>query len=175
MAKKDVKKDVSVSKEGKQIKKFTPGRALSPFEEMEREMGHMFGRFGQGWLSPFHRGDPFWSDWEASFEGKLPSVDVIDRDEEVLIRAELPGVDKKDLDVSMTDNSVTIKGSTSTEKEEERGDYFRREVSRGEFSRTVSLPAEVDGVKAKASFKNGLLELTIPKTKKTKRHTIKVG
>ena len=76
---------------------------------------------GQGGLSPFHRGGPFWSDWEASFEGKLPSVDVIDRDEEVLIRAELPGVDKKDLDVSMTDNSVTIKGSTSTEKEEERG------------------------------------------------------
>ena len=63
---------------------------------------------------------------------------------------------------------------TSAEKKEEKGDYYRREMSKGEFSRTVGLPAEVDGAKAKASFKDGLLELTLPKVKKTTKHKIKV-
>jgi HSP20 family protein len=99
---------------------------------------------------------------------------VIDRDEEVILRAELPGVDKKDLDVSMTDDAVTIRGSCRSEEKEEKGDYFRREVSTGSFSRTVALPADVDGEKAKASFKDGLLELTLPKVKKAMRKAIKV-
>jgi len=174
MAKKETKKDVSVSDENKQIQKSTRGRALSPFEEMEREMEAMFGRFGHGWMRPFRWRGPFWGDMPAHFEGKVPNVDIIERDEEILVRAELPGVDKKDLDVSMSDNTVTIKGRARTEKEEEKGDYFHREVSSGEFSRTVRLPAEIDGEKAEASFKDGLLELTLPKLKKAKRHTIKV-
>ncbi len=175
MAKKDTKQDVSVSKEDKQMKRVTPRGALSPFEEMEREMEHRFRRFGHhGWMQPFRWGGPFWSDMAAPFEGKVPSVDVIERDEEILVRAELPGVDKKDLEVSLSDNTLTIKGSTKTEEKEEKGDYYRREVSTGSFSRTVRLPAEVDGDKVQSSFKDGLLELTLPKVKKAKRHTIKV-
>lgn len=172
MVEKDDKQEVSVSKESKDIQK--PARPLSMLEEMEREMERVFDRFGGGWMRPFHWERPFWRDLAAPFEGKSPSVDVIERDEEVLVRAELPGVDKSDLDVSMTDNTVTIKGSTRTEEKEEKGDYFRREVSSGTYSRTVTLPAEVDSAKAKASFKDGLLELTLPKTKKAKRRTIKV-
>ena len=99
---------------------------------------------------------------------------MIDRDGEIAIKAELPGVEKKDLDVSLTEDSVTIKGSTRHEQKEEKGDYYRCEISRGEFSRTVALPAAVDTTKAKASFKDGMLELVIPKTEARKRCTINI-
>ena len=110
----------------------------------------------------------------APFEGKTPKVDVIDRDNEVVVKAELPGVDKKDLDISVTRNSVTIKGSTSHEEKEEKGNVYRREISRGSYSRTLSLPAEVKEEQAKAKFKDGILELTMPKVEKSKRRSIKV-
>jgi HSP20 family protein len=174
MAKKRERKGIPVSKESTDIRSTTPGRAMSLFDEMERmerEMERVFGRFGRGWMRPLRW---TWPMWEEAMEAKIPSVDVIDRDDEVLVRAELPGVDKEDLDISMTDDTVTIKGTTRTEEKEEKGDYFRREVATGSFSRTVRLPAEVDGEKSQASFKDGLLELTLPKVKKSKRHTIKV-
>jgi hypothetical protein len=84
----------------------------------------------------------------AVFEGRMPSVDVIDRDNEILVRAEIPGVDKKDLDVSVTEDSVCIKGSVQHEEEEEKGEYYRRETSSGSFARTMILPSEVDTAKS---------------------------
>jgi len=105
----------------------------------------------------------------------MPRVDIVDRDDELVVKAESPGVDKKDLDISVTDNAVTIKGSTSHEEKEEKGDYYRCEISSGAYSRTLVLPSEVEADKAKANFKDGVLELTLPKLKKAKRHTIKVG
>lgn len=174
MANTDDKGNVPISKESKDIQKPALSRPLSIFEDMEREMERVFDRFGGGWMRPFRWERPFWRDMAVPFEGKPPSVDVIERDDEVLVKAELPGVDKNDLDVTMTDNTVTIKGSTRTEEHEEKGDYFRREVTSGSYSRTVTLPAEVDGANAKANFKDGLLKLTLPKVKKAKRHTIKV-
>lgn len=168
------KKDVSVKKEKREMQPFGRGRMLSPFDEMEREMERWFDHFGRNWIHPFRSRRPFWADFEEAFEGKIPSVDVIDRDNEVLIRAELPGVDKKDLEVTLTDDALTIKGTSKSETEEEKGDYYRREVSSGSFSRTVLLPTKVDGDKASSSFKDGLLELTLPKVKSTERKTIKV-
>ena len=91
-----------------------------------------------------------------------------------MIEAELPGVAKDDLDVSMTENSVTISAKTSREEKEEKGDYYRREMSRGAFSRTVPLPVEVDGSKAKATFKDGVMRLVLPKSEPAKRRRIKV-
>ena len=90
------------------------------------------------------------------------------------LRAELAGVDKKDVDVSLTDSTVTIKGSTRREEKEEKGNYYRCEISRGSFAHTVSLPVEVDDSKAKAIFKDGLLEISVPKKEKAKRHSITV-
>ena len=78
------------------------------------------------------------------------------------------------MDVSLTENTLTIKGTTKHEEQEEHGDYFRREMSRGTFSRTVALPAEVDDGKAKASFKDGVLQLNLPKAETSKRRSIKV-
>lgn len=159
-------------KESKQaVQKVEPARAVSPFEEMERMFEKYFSR---AWPRPFSFEWPSLPKSLAPFEGKAPSVDVIDREDEVVVKAELPGVDKKDLDISVTQNTVTIKGSTSHEEKEEKGDYYRCEMSRGSYSRTLSLPADVDESKAKATFKNGVLELTLPKQAKSKRTSVTV-
>jgi HSP20 family protein len=110
----------------------------------------------------------------ALVEAKMPKLDIVERDNEVVVRAELAGVDKKDIDVSVTDNTITIKGCTKKESREEQGDYFRSEISEGAFSRTATLPCDVDGKKAQANFTDGILELTIPKLEASKRHTVKV-
>jgi HSP20 family protein len=115
-----------------------------------------------------------WGGLPEPFEGRSPKVDVINRDNEVLVKAELPGVKKDDVNIQVTENSVTIRATTKHEKTEEKGEYCRRELSSGEFVRSVSLPADVDGAKAKASFKDGLLELTIPKLVESKRHSITI-
>jgi HSP20 family protein len=153
----------------------SPARAMSPFEEMEQAFERVYGRFfPRGWMRPSRWDIPHWGDLPMLFEGKHPKVDVIDRDDDILVKAEIPGVEKKDLDVTMTDNSVTIKGTVSHEKEVTKGDYYRKEISRGSFSRTVALPADVEGTKAEANYKDGVLELIIPKVTKSRRRKVTV-
>ena len=155
----------------KELPKVAPVTALSPFEEMDL----MFENFLQrSWMRPFGIERPLLRELEMPFKGKVPSMDVIDQDESILVRAEVPGVDKKDLDISVTENTVTLKGKSCHEEKEEKGDYYRCEISRGAFSRTVTLPHEVDADQAKAAFKDGMLELTLPKVKKTNRHTVQI-
>jgi len=146
-----------------------PLRLVDPFNEIERLIE---GFFPRGRSRP-SRWDLNWPA-AADLEAKAPRVDVIERDAEVLVRAELPGVEKDKLDISLTDDTVTIKATTEHEEKEEKGDYFRCEISRGAFSRTLTLPAAVNTEKAKASFKDGLLELTLPKLEQAKRRNIKV-
>lgn len=160
----------TVTKSG-DIQEARPAQSLAPYEEMDR----LFDQFlSRNWLSPFRSDWPGKSLLHTSLGTKIPNVNVIDRDNEIVIHCEVPGVDKKDLEVTMTDNTVTIKGSTRQEEKEEKGDYYRHEISRGSFSRTVSLPCDVDSGKTRSSFKDGMLELTAPKTKAVKRHTIKL-
>jgi len=120
------------------------------------------------------RGEWPWADFPSVYEGKFPRVDVIERDTEIVVKAEVPGIDKNDIDVQVTESAVTIKGSSRHEAKEEKGDYCRCEITRGGFSRTIALPAEVDGSKSKAAFKDGVLELTLPKVEASKRHRVKV-
>lgn len=155
---------------GQKLEKAGRAPAVSPWDEMDR---FFEGLMPRGWMRPFR-----W-EWPALGgmnypSGKFPRVDIIDRDEEVVVRAEVPGVQKKDLDVSVTDNTVCIKGSTRREEKEERGEYFRSELTTGSFSRTLALPGTVDSARAKATFKEGVLELVIPKIEESKRHSIKV-
>lgn len=125
-------------------------------------------------MRPFHLDLPSFRDLSTNFEERMPKVDVIDRDAEVMVRAEVPGVDKDDLDVSVTDHTVTIKGKTRHEEKEEKGDYYCCEISSGSFSRTVALPSDVDTESVEASFKDGVLELKMPKVAKAQRRTIKI-
>ena len=163
--------NVTTKQSQSEITKSHPSRVLSPFEEMER----MFENFSaKGWLRPFRWDSPLLGEMAAPFEGRTPNVDVIDRDGEILVKAELPGVEKKDLDISLTKNTVTIKGITRHQEEVEKGDYYRCEISGGSYMRMVTLPADIDEDKAKAKFKDGVLELTLPKVEKAHRRTIKV-
>lgn len=167
-------KETKKQNEGKEIQaspQVTRTRALSPFEEMDRLMESFFPR---QWLRPFRWDMPSWSELGAPLEIRSPRVDIIDRDNDIVVKAEIPGVKKEDLDVSMTESTVTIKGSSSHEEKQEKGNYYRCEISRGAFTRTVALPADVDTDKAKAVFNDGILELTIPKVEKSKRKSIPV-
>jgi HSP20 family protein len=162
---------VDVKKEKHQPKP-TQTRSLTRFEEMERDIERLFDQFlTGGFRLPFRR------DWPAvcwPTEGKSPRVDVVERDDEIVVRAELPGVDKKDLDVALTDNAVTIKATSSKQEREEKGEYYRQEISSGYFARTIGLPAGINGAACKAEFKDGLLELRIPKQEQAKRLKIEV-
>lgn len=150
-----------------------PSGSMRPFPDMESWFQEMFPRMmrPRSWE---------WPDWPSfgnisrPFEGKVPRVDVIDRDGEVLVKAELPGVSKENLEITTTDNTVTIKGTSRYEHKEEKGDYHRSEISHGVFARTVTLPAEVESDKADARFKDGLLELTLPKRPQQQGHKIQV-
>lgn len=146
-----------------------PSRALTPFEEMDL----LFDRLTHGLMT--RMGFPALGEAGWPFVANAPKVDVVDRGKELVVRAEIPGVSKEDLSISLTDDTLTIRGETHKETKEEKGDYHRREISRGSFLRTVSLPAEVAGERAKATFKDGVLELVLPKLDKPAGRKIEIG
>jgi len=115
---------------------------------------------------------PRWDKISGLLTEKVPSIDIVDRDKEVVVRAEVPGIDKKDLDVSISQRTLTIKGSSRKEEKKKEDDFFRHEIKTGSFSRTVQLPADVDANKAKANFKDGVIELTLPKVRASTRQSI---
>ena len=122
------KTEATASTKGQNIKQAAPVPVLHPFNEME----HWFeNTFPINWRRHFHGGWPTFGDFPSVFEGRMPTVDVINQDSEIQVRAEIPGVDKKDLDISVTEDSVSIKGSSKHEEKEEKGEYYRREISSG--------------------------------------------
>lgn len=179
-------KQAEKTENAKELQKVEPKAIMSPFEEMDQffersffdDMNRLFeNRFPMrwgGWRHPFRWERPSFTQLQPPFEGKTPSVDLIERDDDFVIKAELPGVDKKDINITVSNKVVTLEADASKEEKEEKGDYYRREISRGTYRRTLVLPVNVKENEAKAKFKSGILELTIPKVEKTKRTTIKV-
>jgi len=141
------------------------------FRNLERRLDDIFS---ENWGNPSKWELPEWSRLRK-LKFTTPRVDIVDRDDDIVVRADVPGVIKENLDVSFTDNTVTIKGSISEEKKEEKGDYFRNETMKGKFSRTMYLPSDVDGSKAESAFKDGVLEVVVPKLEKAKRIKVKVS
>ena len=160
----------SKKEEQKGLLRRSPG-GLASFEDRERWFDDMVAR---RWMRPFKWGIPEFSEFPSPFEGRYPKVDVIDRENEIVVRAELPGVAKEDLDVSMAENSLTIRASSHHEKKEEEGEYFRREMSRGEYQRTLAIPDNINEEGVQATFKDGILELKLPKAESSKRRKIDV-
>jgi HSP20 family protein len=165
------KGNVPVTTSNKEVAK-SSWPSIHPIADMERAFDRFFGRRWPSLLS--------WNNTPAvdtlfEFEGqRIPSLDMIDRDNEVVVRAEIPGIEKKDINVSLADNVLTIKGQTSTESKEEKGDYYRHEISTSSFARSVSVPATVDGSNVVANLKDGILEVKLPKTASSKRQNIAV-
>ena len=151
---------------------------LSRLENMEQRFEHMFSAnwpgsgLGQNLSHYFGRRQE--QHLPAIFDGRLPKVDVIDKDNEIIVKAELPGIEKHDIDVTMNNSMVTIKGSTHSEHKEEKDDYYHSEISSGSFCRTVSLPCKIDADDYTAKFKNGVLELTLKKIESAKKKSIKI-
>ena len=116
------------------------------------------------------------SDWmeEEGYEGQL-AVDAYQTDSDIVIKAPIAGVSPEDLEIGITDETLTIKGQRRESQEAERDNYFCQECYWGSFSRTYVLPAAVDPDKAQASLKNGILTIKIPKQEKTKTRTIQVS
>jgi HSP20 family protein len=105
---------------------------------------------------------------------RMPSVDVYEEKDSVVVKAELPGMKKEDIEVTLAGDTLTIKGEKKDDKEIKEDDYYRRERSYGSFLRSVALPSEVKGDQIKANFKDGVLEIRLPKTEEAKKKSIAV-
>ncbi|WP_455379249.1 Hsp20/alpha crystallin family protein [Petrachloros mirabilis] len=105
---------------------------------------------------------------------KAPSLDVFEEKDEIVVKADLPGMAKDEIEVTVTENVVTIKGEKKKEEEVKEKDYYRRERSYGSFVRSVQLPSEVKSDQIKANFKDGVLEVRMPKTEEAKKKSVSV-
>ncbi len=148
------------------------GRDVSPFRAMQRmadEMDRLFDDFGFGrrWLRPSWR--------ETGAELWAPEVEVFQKNHELTIRADLPGLKREDVTVDITDNDVTIQGERKHEKEEEREGYYRSERGYGSFCRVIPLPEGAISEQAKANFKDGVLEITIPAPPASKGRRLEIA
>ena len=142
---------------------------FDPFEQFRSEMDRMF----DNWLTPFTGRTSL---MDRSFGNFVPNIDVHETDKEVRVVAELPGMDQKDVEVTLVDGALQIRGEKREEHEENKRDFYRQEVRYGAFERMIPLPAEVDPDKVKAQFKKGVLKITLPKTAEAQsnRRTIPV-
>ncbi|MEI6644737.1 MAG: Hsp20/alpha crystallin family protein [bacterium] len=162
------KKDSSVERlGGKEDQVATLQRRMnSLFDDFFADFGGLLGE------SPFHIMRAAETPWFDS-----PNFEVSETEEEFRIKAELPGLDEKDIEVNVERDSVTIRGEKRREQEEKKRNYHFSEVSYGQFSRSFALPNGVDREKAQAQFKKGVLTLTLPKTEqaKTERKRIEIA
>jgi len=141
---------------------------VSPIEEMERWFEEAFRRpfFAPSWMPKFKL---------PEFGMSYPMVDIFEDGNDVVVKAELPGMKKEDIDVNISDDVITISGEKKSEEKVEKKEYYRLERSYGSFTRTLRLPAETQTDKAKASFKDGILEVRMPKTEAALQKTKKIS
>jgi HSP20 family protein len=142
-----------------------------PFDGLRQEVDRLFEDFGQGnWIRPFRSMQPLFrtADWTA------PAVDIAEKDKAFEITAELPGLDVKDVEVTLRNGNIVIKGEKQEHKEEKSKDYYLQERRFGSFERSFSMPDGVDSGKIDASFKNGVLTVTMPKTAEAQKPVKKV-
>ncbi|MEO0080644.1 MAG: Hsp20/alpha crystallin family protein [candidate division WOR-3 bacterium] len=141
------------------ITTWDPFREVSSLrEDMERLFDSMFGRL------PRERVETFWS----------PVLDIQETDDAIIVHAELPGMKKEDIKIQLSGDTLTISGERKFEAEQKGKTWYRVERAYGRFQRTIVLPAEVAGDKAKAAYKAGILELTLPKSEKAKAREITI-
>ncbi|HYA13460.1 MAG TPA: Hsp20/alpha crystallin family protein [Syntrophales bacterium] len=157
MAKEEAKKEVAKS-EG--------ARPLVPFLDAERWFDDFFRRAFTPISFPRLR--------VTATEDIMPDVDMFEDGGDIVVKAELPGIKKEDLEVTLTDDAITISGEKKKEEEIKKKDYYKWERSYGSFYRTLSLPAEVQADKVKSTFKDGVLEIRMPKSEKAKSKEVKV-
>jgi len=147
----------------------------APFESLRQEIERVFDDFGWGGY-PFRRSlfaaEPLFrreSSWAT-----MPAVDVVESERAYEITAELPGMDEKKIEVKVANGQLTIKGEKQEEKEEKKKDYYMQERHYGSFERSFEVPESVDVDKIEASFKKGVLTVTLPKKAEAQKPAKKV-
>lgn len=143
-------------------------REENPMTTFQKEINHLFGRFFDEFPTP-------WGETGLWKEGTFtPKVNVSETDKEIQITAELPGMDEKDVEVSLENDVLRIRGEKKQEKEEKGKNYHRIEHSYGSFERAIPLPSEILADKVNASFKKGVLSITMPKSEKALEKSRKI-
>jgi HSP20 family protein len=138
--------------------------AWNPLRDLARAERDMEELFGRPLRWPFGNGERGW----------VPAVDMIDGKDEIVLRADLPGVEEKDIEVTVEDGALTIRGERKEEREETKDTYYFSERTYGAFARTLTLPAGVERDKVKAIFAKGVLEVHLPKAKEAKGTKVEV-
>ena len=151
------------------IERWKPNRAVIPWqpfrelEEMERRFNDAFGRtFAPTWWPTLHT-----EEW-------VPVIDVFEKEDKYVVKAEVPGMKKEDIDISLLGDTLTIRGEKTAESESKKENYYHRERSYGSFFRAVALPSNVDADKIEANYADGVLEVVLPKTAEVKPKKIAV-
>jgi HSP20 family protein len=149
-----------------------PRAPFGKVSRLEQDIERVFNDF---WRRPFLSlwGPDHW--WPArSLSLQMPVVDVYEEKDDVVVKAEIPGLSKEDIEVTLTESSLTIQGEKKKEEEIKEKNYYCSERSSGSFARRLELPVEVKTDQAKASFKDGILKIRLPKTDEAKKRRVKV-
>lgn len=148
----------------KQLSKYQP--PVAPVNTLRREMDRIFNE-----LIPFS-----WrvDDTEPSMTSWTPTTDMMETDDEYLLEVELPGLTKKDIHITCQDNVLSIEGEREYEKKNDQPGYLRSERSYGAFKRSIILPTSIVEDKVKATFKDGILRVSVPKAEKSKRKAVPI-
>ena len=149
------------------IIKWEPRKTFNPFFGLTRMHDDLDRLFSSVWRSQDDNGDFFPSDL-------TPAVDIYEEKDNLVIKADMPGIDSKDLDINITGDTLTIKGQKQKEEETKEKGYYRKERIFGSFQRSIVLPSTVNPDKVEASCKNGVLEITLPKKEEAKPKQISV-
>ncbi len=163
--------------EDNQTQRTSAPQLWRPFETLRREIDRLFDDFDPGfWRSPFRSmfgPQPFWRrelSWTAA-----PAVDISESDKAYEVAAELPGMDEKNVEVTLSNGNLIIKGEKREEREEKKKDYYLSERQFGAFERRFPVPDDVDTDKIEASFKRGVLTVTLPKRPEAQKPEKKIN
>lgn len=132
-------------------------------DSLRREFHQLFDRFWSGQLEPMQLGR-----W-------VPAVDVVEKDDSVVVQAEVPGIDPENIDVSIEGDVLTIRGEKKDVREEKGENYHRVERQYGSFARSVALPSEIVADKVEATFRNGVLEVVLPKSEQARPKRVSIN
>ncbi len=151
------------------FRRFMPeirGRGREDVSPQVRRPSSIFDLMEDLWRTPFEMG--------VLSQREYPSINISEDEKEIKVQAELPGMEAKDVDISLQDNNLVIQGEKKFEDEQKRDDYHRIERSYGSFYRSIPLPVKVDEENIKANFKNGVLNISLPKQEEARGKKIEI-
>ena len=157
------------------IRKGEAGREMRPFTSMEEFFENRFpSRWMEGFFEPEVWRWPFWGDVEEKFD-VFPKVDIMEKDDALIVRAEMPGIRKEDLEITLSGDRLILEARREFKEEEKKEDFYRHEMAYGRLYRAVRLPAEVRADETRADLKDGILEVHLPKVEVTTARKVEVA